>query len=357
MTTVSFGTTDAEEPSPMTSDHKVRHEPDAANRPRVLLMHPILETGLRVLADACDIVSYPSDLPLKEESIRTVAAGCRGIVSQMMDPIGSAVLSLPGLQIVTNVGANYANIDVEAANRHHVMVSHTPDDSTDAVADFVFGLMIVAARRILEADRFVRSGHFHGWRLDGFLGEDVYRSTLGIIGFDNVGRAIAERGRGFRMRILCHDPQRNGIAAGTGGETEITMVGLDELLMESDFVYVRATPRAETVHLISASQLRRMKPTAILVNTSRGVVDEGALVEALRARHIAAAAVDVYEDEPKVHPGLMELSNVVLGAHCHSASRRLRAQRSLVAAQDVIAGMSGKRPQHLVNPDVFRSLP
>ncbi|HET9002017.1 MAG TPA: NAD(P)-dependent oxidoreductase [bacterium] len=319
-------------------------------------MHPILEAGLRVLAEACEIVSYPHDLPLKQESIRTLAAGCRGIVSQTMDPIGSVVLSLPGLQIVTNVGAHYANIDVEAATRHHVMVSNTPDDSTHAVADFVFGLMIAAARRILEADRFVRSGHFQGWRLDGFLGEDIYRSTLGLIGLGNVGRAIAERAGGFRMRILCHDPQCDGIADGTGGETAITMVALDELLADSDFVCVLATPRAETAHLISTSQLRRMKPTAILVNTSTGGVDEGALVDALRARHIAAAAIDVYEGEPRVHPGLMELSNVVLGAHCHSASRRLRAQRSLVAAQDVIAGMSGKRPQNLVNPDAFRCL-
>jgi glyoxylate reductase len=321
--------------------------------PRVLLMHPILEPGRRALAEACEIVPYPDGASLTERSIRAAAEGCIGIVSQTMDPIGADVLSLPGLRIVTNVGAHYANIDIAAASRHRVMVTNTPDDSTEAVADFTFGLMIAAARRILDADRSTRGGQFRGWQLDGFLGEDVYGSTLGIIGFDQVGHAIAERARGFHMRILRHDPPPGGAGTRPEGEADVTTTTLDELLALSDFVCVRAAPHPANNHLISTRELGLMKGTAVLVNTSRGIVDEGALVDALRRRQIFAAAVDVYENEPALSPGLAELPNVILGAHCHSASRRLRAQRSLVAAQDLIAAVSGKRPVNLVNPDAF----
>jgi glyoxylate reductase len=324
-----------------------------AVRPRVLLMHPILEPGRRPLAEACEILPYPEGAPLTERSIRAAAEGCSGIVSQMMDPIGADVLALPGLRIVTNVGAHYSNIDVGAASRHRVMVTNTPDDSTQAVADFTFGLMITAARRILDADRSTRGGHFQGWQLDGFLGEDLYGSTLGIIGFDQVGRAIANRGRGFEMRTLRYDPPPADPAAGDDDPADVTAVTVDELLTTSDFVCVRAARHPANIHLISARELGLMKTTAVLVNTSRGIVDEAALVDALRRRQLFAAAVDVFENEPHLSPGLAELPNVVLGAHCHSASRRLRAQRSLVAARDVIAGVLGKRPVNLVNSDAF----
>ena len=324
------------------------------SRPRVLLLHPILEPGSRLLIEACDVVAFPEDLPPSEAAIIAHGRGCQAIVSQMMDPIGDGVLGLPGLRIVANVGAHYANIDLDAARRHRVMVTNTPDDSTQSVADFTFGLMIAAARRILEADRFARAGRFRGWRLDGFLGEDLHEATLGIIGWDRVSQAIAERAGGFHMQVLYHDPLDAGGVGAQDATADGGAVGLDELLAASDFVCVCAAARsARTRHLIAARQLRAMKSTAVLVNTAQGVVDEGALVDALRTGTIFAAAVDVYEDEPVIHPGLIELPNVVLGAHCHSASRRLRTQRSLVAAQDVIAAVSGRRPRNLVNAEVF----
>ncbi len=296
------------------------------SRPRVLLLHPILEPGQHLLVERCDVVAFPEDLPPSEAAIIARGRGCQGIVSQMMDPIGDGVLGLPGLQIVTNVGAHYGNIDLDAARRHRVMVTNTPDDSTQSVADFTFGLMIAGARRILEADRFARAGHYRGWRLDGFLGEDLYEATLGIIGWDRVSQAIAERAQGFHMQVLHHDPLDFDDAGVLDATSGARAVGLDELLAASDFVCVCAAARhVRTRHLIAAPQLRAMKSTAVLVNTAQGVVDEGALVDALRTGVIFAAAVDVYEDEPAIHPGLTELPNVVLGAHCHSASRRLES--------------------------------
>jgi glyoxylate reductase len=270
-----------------------------------------------------------------------------------MDPIGEAVLSLPGLRIVSNCAVGFDNIDLEAARRHGVMVTNTPGVLDETTADFAFALLMAAARRVAEADRFTREGRFHGWAIDMLLGQDVYEATLGVVGLGRIGSAVARRARGFGMRVLYADAR----AAPPELERELgaRRVELDELLGESDFVTLHVNLNESTRHLVGAPQLALMKRSAVLVNASRGpVLDEAALAEALAAGRIFAAGLDVYEDEPRMHPELLRLPNVVLAPHIASGSVRTRSRMSEMAARDLVAGVSGSRPQHLVNPEVVR---
>ena len=324
----------------------------APSRPRVLVMHSILDPGPALLQEACEVVIYPSNLPLDEPSIRRQAEGCAGIVSQLMDPIGETVLSTPGLKIVSNVAVGYDNIDVAAATRNGVMATNTPGILDETTADFAFTLMMAAARRVVTADNLVRGGHFRGWAIDMLLGQDIHDATLGIVGIGRIGRAVARRARGFNMRILYHDPIQS-LPPETEQELRATRVDLPRLLAEADFVTLHVPLNDDTHHLISSPQFALMKPSAVLVNTSRGpVVDEAALVDALRTRKIFSAGLDVYEHEPAVNPGLVALHNVVLAPHIASASVRTRAEMSAVAARNLVTGLRGGRPANLLNPEV-----
>jgi glyoxylate reductase len=322
-------------------------------RPRVLLMHPILDPGPAILAEAGDVVAYPPDRPLDEANIREAAEGCVGIVSQLMDPIGDTVLSTPGLKIVSNVAVGFDNIDVAAATAHKVMVTNTPGVLDDATADFAFTLIMSAARRIVEADSFTRQGRFRGWAIDMMLGADVHGATLGLIGVGRIGRGVAHRAKGFNMRVLYYDPQP--LPAEAERDLNAARVDIGRLLAESDFVSVHVPLTQETHHLLSTPQFALMKRTAILINTSRGpVVDEAALVEALKAKKIAGAGLDVYEREPAVHPGLIPMPNVVLAPHIASATVRTRSEMSQMAARNLATGIRGGRPANLLNPEVKR---
>lgn len=324
---------------------------------RVLLMHPVLDPAPALLEEAAvDVVPYPAGLPLTEDGIRDAveSRGCRGILSQVMDPIRETVLSARGLEIVSNVAVGYDNIDVPAATRHGVMATHTPGVLTETTADFAFALMMAAARRIAEGDRLVRTGGFGGWAIDVLLGQDVWGATLGLVGVGRIGGAVARRGRGFGMRVLYTD----AVALPPDVERELgaTRAELDELLGEADFVSLHVPLTPETHHLIGPVQLARMKPSAVLVNTSRGpVVDEAALAEALRERRIFGAGLDVFEREPEVHPDLRLLDNVVLAPHIASGSVRTRSEMSALAVRNLLAGLRGERPPNLLNPDVLRS--
>ncbi|HSR24645.1 MAG TPA: D-glycerate dehydrogenase, partial [Candidatus Eisenbacteria bacterium] len=294
--------------------------------------------------------------PPEEEAIREAveAGGCRGILSQVMDPIRETVLSAPGLQIVANVAVGFDNIDVPAATRHRVMATNTPGVLTGTTADFAFALMMAAARRVAEGDRFLRAGRFDGWGIDVLLGQDVWRATLGLVGVGRIGGAVARRARAFEMRILYTDTVP--LPPDVEGELGATRVELDELLREADFVSLHVPLTPDTHHLVGADQLARMKPTAVLVNTSRGpVVDEAALAEALREGQIFAAGLDVFEREPEVHPGLLELENVVLAPHIASGSVRTRSEMSVLAVRNLLAGLRGERPPNLLNPEVLRT--
>jgi glyoxylate reductase len=324
----------------------------AAERRRVLLMHKILDPAPGLLEEACEVVPYPVDEPLEESGIRRAAEGCQGICSQVMDPIREEVLSMPGLKIVSNVAVGFDNIDVKAATRHGVMVTNTPGVLTDTTADFAFALLMAAGRRVAEGDRFVRSGRFGGWAIDMMLGQDLQGATLGLVGVGRIGGAVARRARGFDMPILYSDAV--ALPAEVESELGARRVELDQLLSEADFVSLHVPLTPDTHHLIGREQLRRMKPTAVLVNTSRGpVVDEEALAAALKEGQIFAAGLDVFEHEPEVPPALLELDNVVLAPHIASASGRTRSSMCEMAVRDLIAGLRGERPRNLLNPQVL----
>jgi len=324
-----------------------------SGRPRVLLMHPILDPGPQILAEAAEVIQYPDGRPLDEASIRQAAEGCIGIVSQLMDPIRDTVLSTPGLRCVSNVAVGFDNIDVPAATARKVMVTNTPGVLDDATADFAFTLLMTTARRVVEADAFTRNGHFRGWAIDMMLGQDVFGATLGIVGIGRIGRGVAHRAKGFNMRVIYYDPQP--LPREAEEQLGATRVDLNRLVAESDFISVHVPLTTETNHLISTAQFNAMKRTAILVNTSRGpVVDEAALVDALNARKLAGAGLDVYEREPAVHPGLIQLPNVVLAPHIASATVRTRSEMSAMAARNMATAVRGGRPPNLLNPEVKR---
>ncbi len=322
-------------------------------RPRILLMHPILDPGPSILAEAGEVVAYQPGRPLDEANIRSAAEGCVGIVSQLMDPIRETVLSTPGLKAVSNVAVGFDNVDVAAATAHKVMVTNTPGVLDDSTADFAFTLLMATARRVVEADSFARQGRFRGWAIDMMLGTDIFGATLGLIGVGRIGRGVAHRAKGFNMRVLYYDTRP--LPHDAEQQLGASRVDLGRLLAESDFVSVHVPLTNETQHLLSTAQFNAMKRSAILVNTSRGpVVDEAALVEALTAKKIAGAGLDVYEREPAIHPGLIPMANVLLAPHIASATVRTRSEMSAMAARNMATAVRGGRPPNLVNPEVKR---
>ena len=269
--------------------------------------------------------------------------GKQGLICQITDAIDDEVLTTPGLQVVSNVAVGYNNIDVTAARRRGVVVTNTPDVLTETTADFAWALLMAAARKVLDADRYVRSGEWRSWRWDLLWGLDVHGKTIGILGFGRIGRAVARRARGFGMRVLYHDPVRATHDAER--ELEATYVDKPTLLRESDFVTLHVLLSAETRHLIDETSLRSMKKTAVLVNAARGpIVDEAALARALGEGWIAAAGLDVFEEEPTVHPGLLPLTNVVMAPHIASASFDTRLAMSTLAVKNCLAVLEGKPP-------------
>jgi len=325
----------------------------SSSRPRVLLMHPILDPGPSILAEAAEVIGYPADRALDEANIRQAAEGCIGIVSQLMDPVRETVLSMPGLKCVSNVAVGFDNIDVCAATAHKVMVTNTPGVLDDATADFAFTLLMATARRVVEADSYTRTGRFRGWAIDMMLGHDVFGATLGIVGIGRIGRGVAHRAKGFNMRVLYYDPQP--LPPEAEQQLNAQRASLDRLIAESDFISVHVPLTQETMHLISTPQFNAMKRNAILVNTSRGpVIDEAALVDALTAKKLAGAGLDVYEREPAVHPGLIPMPNVILAPHIASATVRTRSEMSAMAARNMATAVRGGRPPNLVNPEVKR---
>ncbi|TAN33156.1 D-glycerate dehydrogenase [bacterium] len=316
-------------------------------------MHPILDPGPAILAEAAEVIPYPPGRPLDEANIRQAAEGCVGIVSLVKDPIRDTVLSTPGLRIVSNVAVGFDNIDVAAATARKVMVTNTPGVLDETTADFAFALLMATARKVVEADAFIRQGSFKGWEIDMLLGTDVHDTTLGIIGMGRIGRGMAHRARGFNMRVLYHN--HHPLPADVEQQLGATHVDLGRLLAESDFVSLHVPLTKDTQHMLSTPQFARMKRSAILINTSRGpVVDEAALVEALDAGTIAGAGLDVYEREPAVHPGLPAMRNVVLAPHIASGTVRTRSEMSAMAARNLATAVRGGRPPNLLNPEVER---
>jgi len=287
--------------------------------------------------------------PLEKQELIAKVKGAEGLISLLSDRIDRQVLEAGSkLKIVANVAVGYDNIDLQAATERGIMVTNTPDVLTEATADLAFGLLLAAARRIVEGDQIMRQGRFRGWELDFLLGTDVHHKTLGIVGLGRIGGAVARRACGFSMHVLYHN---RSCKPRLERELNAEFVEFEELLNQSDFVSIHLPLTPETYHLFSTEEFKTMKPTAFLINAARGpIVDEEALVQALKAKEIAGAALDVFEHEPEVHPELLKLNNVVLTPHIGSAARETRIRMALMAVENMIAALSGQRPPNLVNP-------
>jgi len=269
--------------------------------------------------------------------------------------VDAAVLDAArGAKVFANYAVGYDNIDVAAATQRGILVTNTPGVLTDATSDMAWALLFSVARRVVEADAHTRAGRFDGWAPTLLLGADITGCTLGIVGAGRIGTAVARKSVGFRMPVLYTDPVPNPSLDDMGAQR----VDLDRLLSESDFVSVHVALTDATRHLIGRDQLRRMKPTACLINTSRGpVLDEGALVEALRDGGIAGAGLDVYEDEPRLMPGLADCANAVLCPHVASATHQTRGRMARMAAENLVAALAGRPEPNPVTPDVCNPPP
>ena len=303
----------------------------------------IPEAGLRLL-EGFDVAVLHERPPVRDELIEAVR-GATGILSTATEKIDGEVMDAAGdaLRVVANMAVGYDNIDVRAAGERGVVVTNTPGVLDETTADVAFMLMLAAARRLGEGERLLRAGRWEWWGPKQLRGLDVWGKRLGILGLGRIGRAVARRARGFGMEILYHNRSRKEDAE---QELGARYLELDDLLAQSDFVSIHTPLTEETRHLIGAEELERMKPEAVLVNTSRGpVVDEGALADALESGRIFAAGLDVYEEEPKVHPKLLELENVVLAPHIGSASMETRDRMATLAAENLRAVLRGEQPK------------
>jgi len=322
-------------------------------RPAVLVTKRIYPEAVELLRRRCEVDYEATDEGLTPEELLSRARAKQALVSQLTDRLDETVIEqLEGVRVIANVAVGYDNIDVAAATRRGIMVTNTPGVLTETTADLAFALLMAAARRIVEAHKFVHSGQWKCWTIDLLAGQDIHHQTLGIFGMGRIGQAVARRASGFSMRVLYHDSVR--VPEGLERELSLEYAEPERLLRESDFVSLHVPLTPATRHLIGRRELQMMRPTAILGNTARGaVVDEAALAEALRERRIAAAGLDVFENEPHVHPLLLELDNVVLAPHIASASVATRRRMSIMAAENVIAALDGGRPPNLVNSQLW----
>jgi glyoxylate reductase len=321
---------------------------------KVLVTQRISDESLATLAARFDVQSNQKDRPVSPDQLLRKIKRQDAAITLITDVISEKVLAgSPRLKIVSNVAVGYNNFDVTAATRRGVMLTNTPGALDDTTADFTWCLILATARRLTEADRLVRSGKWTRWRFMEFLGHDIHGKTIGICGFGRIGRGVARRAMGFGMKVLY--TSRSRATDSVELEFRASYVDKQTLLRESDVVSLHLPLFAETRHYIGASELALMKKTAILVNAARGpVVDERALVIALKTGRIAGAGLDVYENEPKLAPGLAKLPNTVLASHMASASIETRLRMSNMAVANCIAGLTGERPPNLLNPDVLK---
>lgn len=308
------------------------------------------------VASAFDVDLWDSEEAIPRDELLRRAAGKDGLLTLLTERVDAELLEAAGPQLVmvANYAVGFDNVDVPECTRRGVLVSNTPEVLTETTADLAWALLMAAARRIAEGDRFLRSRRPWIWDPQMMLGQDVHGKTLGVVGFGRIGQAVARRARGFGMRVLYHDvvPVREEVERELGAERR----DLGDLLREADFVSIHVALTPETRHLFGPEEFRAMKPTAVLVNTSRGpVVDEAALAAALEAGELFAAGLDVFEREPEVHPGLLEADNAVVIPHLGSATVETRDAMGLLAAENLIAAFEGRRPPTLVNPEAWEA--
>src|SRR5271165_6493012 len=322
-------------------------------KPKVYCSHELFEEARRILDVTCDVEYWTqAERPPREEVLRRLKDK-EGLVCLLTEKVDEGLLrAAPKLRIAANVAVGFDNIDVEACTKRGVVATNTPGVLDETTADFAWTLLMAVARRLGEGEQLARSGNWKGWNLDQLCGADVWGKTLGIVGFGRIGRAVARRAIGFQMKVIYTDAVRAPEEAEKAVHAEFR--DMNVLLAESDFISLHVPLLPETRGLFDAPKFFRMKPTAFLINTSRGpVVDEAALVAALENKKIAGAALDVYENEPFIHPGLKR-PNVVLAPHLASASLETRSKMAVMAANNVVALFKGQRPPNMLNPDIFK---
>ncbi|HXX99498.1 MAG TPA: D-glycerate dehydrogenase [Candidatus Limnocylindrales bacterium] len=322
-------------------------------KPKVYLTHLLFQEARAILDSQCEVECWSnSERPPREEVLRRVK-NKEGLVCLLTEKINDELLrAAPKLRIVANVAVGYDNVDLDACTRRGVVVTNTPGVLDETTADFAWTLLMAVARRLGEGEALARSGNWNGWNLDQLCGADVWGKTLGIVGFGRIGRAVARRASGFQMKVIYTDAVR--AAEDTERSLNAEFRDMNTLLADSDFISVHVPLLPETRGLFDAPKFFRMKPTAFLINTSRGpVVDEAALVAALDTNKIAGAALDVFENEPFIHPGLKR-PNVVLTPHLASASLETRSKMAVIAANNVVALFKGQRPSNMLNPDILK---
>lgn len=321
--------------------------------PRILVTRHVYPEAITILEAAGDVQYNDTSAGLSADQLQAAVADKHALVCQLTDRIDAAVMDAASeLKVIANVAVGFDNIDIPAATGRGILVTNTPGVLTDTTADLAFTLLMAAGRRIAEADRFLRSGQWHQWEIDLFSGHDIHGHTLGILGLGRIGLGMARRAQGFGMRVIYHDLER--AAAEVENEYGIEYVDRETLFRDSDFLSVHVPLNDRTRHMVGSAEFELMKPTAVLVNTSRGpVVDEKALAEALESGRIASAGLDVFEDEPTVEPRLLALENVVLVPHIGSASIKTRTRMCTMAASNAAAVLAGQPPPNPVNPELL----
>jgi glyoxylate reductase len=325
-----------------------------SERANVLVTRPIMSEPTRILRERCDVTIHQNEFGIPRDELLNVVAGRDAIITMLTESIDEELLDRAGpqLKIVANHAVGFDNIDVVACTAAGVLATNTPDVLTETTADTAFALLMGAARRVGEGERLLRNHTPWIWGPLMMLGQDVHHKTIGIVGFGRIGQAVARRANGFGMRVLYSDVVQ--LPAEVEAETGAERRELDDLLAEADFVSIHTNLTPETLHLFNAETFTRMKPTAVLVNTSRGpVVDERALADALSSGEIFAAGLDVFEREPDVEERLLSLENVVVIPHLGSATIDTRDAMGHLAVRNVFAALDGQRPPTLLNPDAL----
>ncbi len=320
---------------------------------KILISGHLTDDILSLFSRDCDVRANGEDRPMSRADLLEAVAGVDGMLAMITDGVDAELMDrAPRLRIVSNMAVGYNNIDVAAATARGIVVTNTPGILTEATAELAFALILASARRVVDLDRRTRAGEWTCWAPLLFLSREVSGKTLGVVGLGRIGRAVARRAKAFGMKVLYHNRARLGAAEER--DLGVEYAEKDELLGTADFVSLHVPLSDETRHLIGTRELGLMKPTAYLVNTSRGpVVDEAALVETLREKRIEGAGLDVYENEPVLAPGLTSLDNVVLMPHVGSATVETRMKMARMAAEHLLAGLRGERPAHVVNPEAL----
>lgn len=323
-------------------------------KPKILVAREVFPEVLERLRQHFEVDDNQADAVLGVDGLKARLAGKAGALTAATDPITAEVIAAaPGLKAICNFAVGYNNIDLAACTKAGVMATNTPGVLDDTTADLAWALLMATARRLPAAERWLRNGEWKGWQFIQWLGSDVHHATLGILGMGRIGQTVARRALGFDMKVIYH--KRTPLPAEREAECRATWVDKQTLLRESDFLVLLLPYSPESHHTIGAAELALMKPTAHLINVARGgIVDDEALISALRQRRLSGAGLDVFEGEPKFNPGFLELDNVALTPHIGSSSRATRMAMAMTAADNLIAVLSGQRPPNLLNPDVLK---